>query len=83
MEATMALSEDDVIAELAALRIAVKKLVKVANLGSVRPGEFGKNALKEGLADLVDVSQWDFPDERKPRFREEAEERYRGLFKEE
>jgi acyl-CoA-binding protein len=80
MEAIMAFGADNVVAELAALRMAVKKLIEVANLDSAEPGKFGKNALKEGLAELIDNGQWDIPEERKPKFQEDAKERYRSLF---
>jgi hypothetical protein len=81
MEAVM-MGEDYVVAELLALRTAIKKLIKVANIESAEAGEFGKNALKEGLRELIDINQLDVADERKPRLRQEAQERYRSLFEE-
>jgi hypothetical protein len=44
----MELNGDETIAELAALRVAVKRLLEVANDQSVEKGQFARNALKKG-----------------------------------
>jgi hypothetical protein len=54
----MELNGDETIAELAALQVAVKRLLEVANDQSVEKGQFARNALKKGLADLTDIDYW-------------------------
>jgi CHAD domain-containing protein len=80
MEVSMELNGDETIAELAALRVAVRRLLEVANDQSVEKAQFGRNALKQGLADLTDMDYWRVLEGTKAKFRMLAQASYRDLF---
>jgi ribosomal protein L32E len=80
MEVSMTSSDEEAIAELAALRVAVRRLLEVANEQSDEKGQFARNALKKGLADLADVHHWRVPEGTKAKFRMLAQASYRDLF---
>jgi hypothetical protein len=72
----MAFSEEETVAELAVLRVAVRQLIEATNLQSIG-GVFAANALKKGLAEL---DQRGVPEHEKARFRTLAQASYRDLF---
>jgi hypothetical protein len=76
----MAFSSEETVAELAALRVAIRMLLDAANLQSAESGLFARNALKVGLAEFADIDRWEVPDGEKAKFRILAEASYRDLF---
>jgi hypothetical protein len=77
-EAAMAFSDEETIAELAALRVAVRMLLETAR--SSESEGFAKNALARGLAKLNDVDHWGVPEHEKIRIRTLAKKNYQDLF---
>jgi hypothetical protein len=78
-EDRMALTAEQLVADVAAIRAAVRQLLEVAKNGSIG-GEFAKNALAKGLAELNDVSMWGAPEGLKDALRTDSQRRYRDLF---
>jgi hypothetical protein len=75
----MAFSTEEAVAELSALRTAVRRLIEAAQAGAIDPA-FASNALKIGLNEIADHEYFDVPDGDRARFRTFAETSYRGLF---
>jgi hypothetical protein len=78
MEVMMAFSGDETIAELGALRVAVRQLLEVAQAQSIG-GQFAKNALAKGVAELTDLEHWKPPPDKVTMLRTLAEASYRDL----
>ncbi len=77
----MAVSAEDTWAELVALKVAVRQLIEIANLGAVlRPGSFAEQALRRGLEELADPSFWRIPEGSNAGLRIDAKRRYADLF---
>ncbi len=78
----MAFSGEDAVAEIAALRAAVRQLIEIANIGAAPTGRgsFAKHALKRGLEQLDDVSYWGVTEGLNADFRLDAKRRYSELF---
>lgn len=75
----MAITADQLVGDVAALRAAVVQLLKVAQSASIGGG-FAKTALEVGLAQLDDVSRWAPPPQDVDRVRADAKQAYRDLF---